>query len=142
MAVIEFTILGPPKAQKRHRDVQCGKFRRRYDPSTKEKETFAQLVQRHAPDELLRGPVCLSWAAYFPRPQSHYRTGRYAGQLKPTAPLWHTKRPDRDNVDKFLMDAMTGIFWAEDAIVCAGTLIKKYDARPRIEVTVETLKEH
>jgi len=51
--------------------------------------------------------VTTSVQFYLPRPKSHYRTGRYAGQLKPSAPLFHTTKPDSDKLLRAINDALT-----------------------------------
>jgi Holliday junction resolvase RusA-like endonuclease len=63
---------------------------------------------------------------YFPRPKSHYGTGRNAGKLKATAPTHNDGKPDRDNLDKAILDAMTGIgFMRDDKQVVAGEAPEK-----------------
>lgn len=53
----------------------------------------------------------------FPRPKAHYRTGRFSGQLKPTAPVWHLQRPDIDKLERAILDACTGIAFVDDSQV-------------------------
>jgi Holliday junction resolvase RusA-like endonuclease len=38
-----------------------------------------------------------------------------------------------------VMDAMTGVFWRDDALVCKGTTVKEYSDRPRTEIRVKKL---
>ena len=40
----------------------------------------------------------------------------------------HPVKPDRDNLDKMVLDALTGILWINDACVCSGCLDKYYAA--------------
>jgi len=68
--------------------------------------------------EVLTGPVCLVAFFMFQRPQAHYRTGRYAGELKPHAPTSHTNTPDTSKLVRALEDAMTGVVWVDDRQVC------------------------
>ena len=51
--------------------------------------------------------VTTSVQFYLPRPKSHYRTGRFAGQLKPSAPLFHVTKPDSDKLLRAINDALT-----------------------------------
>jgi Holliday junction resolvase RusA-like endonuclease len=39
--------------------------------------------------------------------------------------IWHVKKPDRDNLDKAVLDALTGIFWHDDCQVCSGSIEKR-----------------
>lgn len=62
-----------------------------------------------------------------PRPKSHFRTGKYSHLLKPTAPIYHEVKGDRDNYDKCILDRMTkaGIL-KDDCIVIGGYVGKKW----------------
>ena len=51
-------------------------------------------------------PVSVTATVRFPRPQSHYGTGRNADTLKPSAPVWHTVKPDIDKVARALGDGI------------------------------------
>lgn len=63
----------------------------------------------------------------FRRPEGHYGTGRNANMLKPSAPYHSGGKPDRDNADKILLDTITRVkFWVDDARVCDGRIIKRY----------------
>jgi Holliday junction resolvase RusA-like endonuclease len=70
------------------------------------------------------GPTTVTWTALFPRPKSHIKRN---GELKWNAPTWHRSKPDRDNLDKALLDALVnaGIL-ADDKEVCSGQLTKRY----------------
>jgi len=137
--IIAFTIYGNPKSLKRHRTAGRGKKARRYDPSDVDKGTFFAKCQENMPEKPWSGPLRVDLLLFFPRPRSHYRTGKYAGELKPNMQIWYDKTPDRDNVEKFICDALNGIFWSDDRIICDGVIQKKYSDRPRIEITVEKL---
>lgn len=72
----------------------------------------------------LQGPLCVNLTFYFPRPKGHLRTN---GELKPNAPKWHTTKPDRDNSDKAVLDALTNLgIWGDDKQVCDGRIRKLY----------------
>lgn len=68
--------------------------------------------------ELLRGPIELRVRFYFKRPQAHYGSGKNAGVLKPSAPLHHAQSPDLDKLVRCLGDALTGVVWLDDRLVC------------------------
>ncbi len=143
----KLVILGEPKALKRHRDrkpVFRGDgtgYTPKYDPSEKDKTNFAKVVQDNAPPVPIDSPIAITAKFYFFRPKSHYRTGKYAGQLKPTAPVWHTKRPDIDNLLKFIADSLNGIFWRDDTLVCQVIeMSKQYSDKPRTEIYIKILE--
>jgi len=84
----------------------------------------------------------------FARPNDHYRTGRYAGQLKPRAwGLRHTGTPDLDNLIKAAQDALgpfddrPALIWCDDAQVVryVGGTEKRYvreDEAPGLTVVI------
>jgi Holliday junction resolvase RusA-like endonuclease len=52
------------------------------------------------------------------RPKSHYRTGRFADQLRPDAPLYPAKYPDVDKLCRSTLDGLkAGQAFADDAQV-------------------------
>ena len=131
--MIRFTVPGNPKALKRHRPRKWGG---NYNPSEGDKADFLAVSREHAPPIPSNGPVQLFVHAYFQRPKSHYRTGKYSGQLKPYMPEVHTYRPDADNILKFVGDALDGVFWRNDSVIFQTEVIKLYSESPRIEIAI------
>jgi Holliday junction resolvase RusA-like endonuclease len=80
-------------------------------------------------------PVGLSVDFYFERPRSHYRTGRFAHLLKPSAPIRPTVKPDTTKVLRALEDALTGIAWKDDAQV-VDQRARKFYGDPHVVVRV------
>lgn len=74
----------------------------------------------------IHGPIRLDVEFRMPRPQGHYRTGKYAGQKRENAPRWHTVKPDRTKLLRALEDAMKGIAWIDDTQVVCGNVVKVY----------------
>jgi Holliday junction resolvase RusA-like endonuclease len=98
-----------------------------YDPGTAEgwKALVAQAALRHLPSAPLDGPIRVDIVVSFRRPKSHYRTGKRADEIRPDAPIWHTAKPDRDNIEKAILDCLTTIgMWADDSQVCCGEVKK------------------
>jgi Holliday junction resolvase RusA-like endonuclease len=139
MEEIRLTVLGNPKAQARHRHFTRGTFSGSYDPSQQAKETFASILQSQAPKEPICDPISLELLFYMSRPKNHYGTGKKAEFLKDNAPEYHAGRPDIDNLQKFVQDAMNKIFWKDDGQICVISSQKKYSERPRTEITIKTL---
>jgi len=137
--MINLTILGEPKAQKRHRHVRMGSFVRQYDPSASDKGDFLSIVQSNAPKEPLAVPLAVAIRFYFTRPKSHFRTGKNSHVMKDTAPLWHTSKPDVDNMAKFLMDSLNKIYWKDDSYIADCWITKQYDDKPRTEIEITLL---
>jgi Holliday junction resolvase RusA-like endonuclease len=145
---ITFEILGNPKAQQRHRTYTKGKdgrplpFARNVDPSATDKDDLLAQIMQHRPEVPWAGPVSLTVYWFLPRPRSHYHTGKHAGELRPDAPVHCATKPDIDNLEKLLTDAMNGVFYQDDAQIVRVIKDKLYcpaAERPRTEVTLEKL---
>lgn len=137
----ELIVYGDPKAQGRPRAVSRGKFTSVYESKKdkKNKQTLAVIAQQKSPTELLTCPLRVDIYFYFRRPKSHYGTGKNSKVLKNSAPTYYTKKPDRDNLDKMVLDALNGVFWLDDRQVCQGWLQKKYSERPSTEIYIKKL---
>ena len=73
----------------------------------------------------------------FARPESHYRTGKYAGQLKATAPKrMKAKKNDLDKLLRALLDALTGLVYMDDGQVDTLSATKRYDNAPGMDVFI------
>ena len=70
-----------------------------------------------------------------------YGTGKNAGLLKDSAPVYHTSAPDADNILKFVGDALNGIFWRDDRQIAIARINKVYAGSPGIHIDILTLKE-
>ena len=146
MSPIAFSIGGEPQAQKRHRHrVVSGNGRKpfatTYDPCSKAKRDFALLASQYAPNKPMEGPLALQLYCYMPYAKTHMGSGRNAGKPKPSAPEYHTKTPDVDNLAKFVMDALTGLFWKDDSQIIHCTVVKSYSTDPKTTVFIHDAEE-
>jgi crossover junction endodeoxyribonuclease RusA len=89
--------------------------------------------------EPLVGPLLLVATFRFPRPKTHYRTGRNAGELKPTAPELCATRPDLDKLLRALGDAISGIVCQDDAQICEVDVAKVY-GQPGLHAAISELE--
>ena len=102
-----------------------------YDPRTAHewRETVA-IVVGSAVSKPIEGPVELSLAFFFPRPKSHYGTGKNSELVKASAPVHHAQKPDIDNVIKSTLDAMNGILYEDDKQVIRLRAEKRWAHQP------------
>lgn len=84
------------------------------------------------------GPVELDVAFVFGRPRSQYRTGKHAGELKPSAPIYCDKRPDLDKLLRAIGDAITGIVVVDDATIVELRARKAYGS-PSAQIAIRSL---
>ena len=129
---LSFFVAGLPKAQPRAKARAFGKFAQVYNPKTA--DDWKMIVRNEArrawessgDTRPWEGALCVNLTFYFPRPKNHFRSN---GELKPNAPKWHTSVPDRDNLDKGTLDALTNLgIWGDDKQVCDGRIKKLYTA--------------
>lgn len=141
----QLVVYGEPFAQKRHKYRTRGRgekplpFVQNYDPSEKDKDNFSKIVQDERPPKPLAGAIRLHIRCYFAYRKGDYRSGQYAGQLKPNAPKHKDTGKDWDNCGKFYSDALTGIFFLNDSQVADGSVKKYYSENPRVEIDIENL---
>lgn len=75
----------------------------------------------------ITGPVELVVTFSIARPKAHYRTGKFAGLLKPGAPAWPAVAPDLSKLVRATEDALTNAgVWADDALVVRTVSAKVY----------------
>ena len=125
-----------PFGQMRPRFSSRGKFHKAYkDPKQKERESvLIDCLSEFIPEKPIEGGIQLEIMAYMPRPMAHYRGKPKKVNLRPSAPIWHTKKPDADNLLKMIKDVMTGRFFKDDAQVCDESIKKLYSEFPRWEI--------
>lgn len=77
-------------------------------------------------------PVAVLARFIFPRPKSHYGTGRNAGVVKPSAPTVHTSPPDSDKLMRAVGDVLTqsGLI-LDDRLIWSWEASKEYAGAPK-----------
>lgn len=120
---ITFFVEGDPKGQPRSRACIRGKHAGVYDPGTADAWKMAVAeVWRNVAKRDTYGPfetaVSVRLVFYFRRPKGHYRTGKNAGILRDGLSVFHTGKPDLDNLAKAVLDVLTRLgAWKDDALV-------------------------
>jgi Holliday junction resolvase RusA-like endonuclease len=84
----------------------------------------------------LTGPLKIELAFQVPIPPSWPNWKREAAERGEIAP---TVKPDLDNFEKAVKDAMNGIVWVDDAQVVRCEKAKDFSARPGVAVTITPL---
>ena len=123
---LSFFVPGLPKAQPRAKATTLGRFASVYTPKTADVwKAGIVTAARYAWNQFdpLDSALVVRMDFRLPRPRAHYG----AKGLKPSAPQWHDKKPDLDNLAKAVLDAITNSgIWTDDAIVCELTVSKRY----------------
>ena len=132
-------LAGEPQGKGRARAVRRGNYIGHYTPE--KTRTYEGMIRSAAMDVLgskapFEDPVEFVLRAVFPVPTS--RSGRkrqraLTGELKPG------KKPDLDNIVKAWNDALNGVVYRDDALICRMTLDKRYGPQALVVVTVRPL---
>lgn len=107
---------------------------------------FRQAVAREAalalgPEwEPTRAGVNVELTFAFPRPAGHFGTGRNAGELRRSAPVHKTTKPDLDKLIRSVLDALTGVVFVDDAQVVRLVAAKRFGLAG-VDVSVEFADE-
>ena len=135
--MIKIFLEGTPKPKQRPR--WSGRFM--YSPKTQwEKDIKEQLSLR---DFYFEKPIKVDMCFYMPRPKRHYRTGKYSDILRDDAPVYHCQKPDRDNLDKAVLDVLTDCgLLKDDCIVCDGSVTKLWaNEKSGVYVCITNIEE-
>lgn len=96
-----------------------------YSPKSKWEKEIKKLLKGY--NFFYDVPVRIDMIFYMPRPKNHYRTGKFSHILKDDSPEYHSQRPDRDNLDKAVLDVMTDTgLLSDDCIVVDGRILKMW----------------
>jgi len=121
MNPIIIQVTSVPVAQPRPRATAAGRHARVYNPPGPV-DAFKACVRLAAAQAFdgppLSGPLRVDAEFVFPRTKSQF------WKRKPMPRMLHAKKPDRDNLDKSVLDALNGLLWIDDAQVCDGRITK------------------
>lgn len=138
--VLGFLISGEPVAKGRPRFRVMGKFVSTYTPKkTKDEENrLKEYFKENYKEAPLECPCKIKLSFYFGIPKSY--TKKKVNELI-SKDLWHTKKPDCDNLAKTILDSMNGIVLKDDSCVVGLDIQKKYTLfEPMTVISVEKLK--
>ena len=126
MNVLTINIPGAPIAKKRPRFARRGKFVTTYNDQQTEEGKFICLMQTqlngHKP--IPTGtPITMEISFYMPFPASM--------SAKKRKVAYHTKKPDLDNMIKFVKDCANGVLWHDDSQVMGIKASKIYSDEPK-----------
>ena len=135
---ISFCVDGVPGQKGRPKFARIGKFVRTYTPQkTMQFENLIKVSFSQAHPGWMplskEYAVAVDLTAYFPPPKSIPRWKQEAID----AGYWpKLSRPDGDNIQKAVLDALNSIAFHDDSQVAEGRFRKIYADRPRLEVKI------
>lgn len=136
MLTIVFSVDGQPKGKGRPRFKRAGSFISTYtDPKTREYESIVAARARVAMGETLPllSPLSVSMCFRLPMPKATPKkrvASLLDGSVRPS------KRPDLDNLNKSVMDALNGIVYRDDCQVVTLNSTKVYAQTPGVDICI------
>lgn len=83
-----------------------------------------------------RRPVGVKAVFFVPRNKGDYGTGRNSSVLKPSAPAFPARKPDVDKYLRRVLDALSGVVFADDGQVVDVRAAKRWGDPARAEISV------
>lgn len=96
------------------------------------RDLFAKRFPQHRP---WSGGVMIKFTAVFQTPSSFNRALKAAAA---EGRLYCTRKPDKDNIEKLIVDALNGLAWVDDSQVMGGG-VKRYGSPARVDVELQSL---
>lgn len=137
--MLTITIPGKPISKHRPRFFRKGDFVGTYNDQKTEEGKFMLQAQAQIPPgwEKPSGPVRVTMHFFMPIPKSWPK--HKIQDVEQGLPIWHDKRPDGDNLAKFVLDCLRDLLFADDATVASIQAVKLYAKNPATEITVQRL---
>ncbi len=132
--MIEIIILGKPIAKARPRFARRGKFVVTYNSQETEEGRFLFEVQKQWSRAPIEGPLKVRCSFEMPIPKSTSKKKSWAmacDQIK------HTKKPDVDNLLKFICDCLNGVIFKDDSQIIYLAGGKFYSEEPKTLIMIE-----
>ena len=133
---MKIIIPGKPIAKKRPRFARRGKFTTTYSDQETEEGKVLWEIRQQVKGKPLEGAVKVHmiFDMYIPKSTSLKRK-----KLMLENRIMHIKRPDIDNLTKWIYDIFNGVVWRDDSLVIEEHAIKKYSENPKTTVIVEVI---
>jgi Holliday junction resolvase RusA-like endonuclease len=136
---VTISLQGQPQGKGRARAFLRGSHIGHYTPE--KTRTYEGMICTAAMDEMasrlpLDEPVEFILRAVFAVPafwSKRKQQQALIGEIKPG------KKPDLDNIAKAWNDALNGVVYRDDSLICRMTLDKRYGPQPLVAVTVKPI---
>ena len=128
---VTFAVLGTPVPQGSMRAYNSRVVANNAESLASWRSDVAAAAYRHKPEGWdINAAVSLRCEFVFPRPLSHFGTGKNAGKLKDSAPVHYTKTPDLDKLCRACGDAIADacgmVLLRSDAQIVSIYATKRY----------------
>jgi Holliday junction resolvase RusA-like endonuclease len=130
---VSFIVTGDPPVQERPKMTWMrANWPRMYDPSSRKKRLFAVMVMNHMVSHGLTipyftddEPISFRLLLVLPRLKKDFKVRNGVKVLRASAQAFPRKK-DVDNMLKFVMDALHGLFYTDDVTVTTVSVTKTF----------------
>lgn len=133
---VTIVIMGPPAGKGRPKFTRKGHAFTPEHTRAAEKQIAWTAKSEMGSRAPMEGPLMLNFRAIYVIPKSwpkQKQMDALLGRIRPTS------KPDIDNVQKLLCDAMNGIVYRDDSQIVHVECDKRYGANPSIVATVKPI---
>lgn len=136
--MITLELFGEPQAQVRPRFSRVNNFMRVYDPQSSIKEGCRWQIRSQFREAPFPFPLSVDLIFYLPIPKAtskKLRTQMLNGLVTPM------KKPDIDNLQKFILDCLNNLVFKDDAQVVEIKARKIYSTNPGTLIRIRSVSE-
>ena len=110
-----------------------GYGRRSFNPRYREKEFYKWQLKSQWNQEIVTGPLEVEYTYHMPIPSG---TSKIRRTQMLNGMMHHLKKPDLDNLDKFLSDVLQGICYENDSQICKKNSSKLFGLSPKTVIKI------
>jgi len=136
MLILE--IAGNPLALKRPRFYRKGEHMGVYDSQKVEKEQIIWQLRAQFRNEPFAFPMMIDLTFFMPIPKS---TSKAKKRQMVCGSIHHIKKPDIDNLQKFILDCMNNIVYKDDAQIVELNSKKLYAENPGTLIVIKSYSD-
>lgn len=112
---MNITLLGQPTPQARPRTFMRGGRAVTWSPKTGQEAYILQIIKQKPPAPFV-GPLQIDFQFFLDRPKS----------VSPRKRKYPSSKPDLDNLEKAIQDAMEGLYYKNDSQIVMKNSVKLY----------------
>ncbi|MGB6528493.1 MAG: RusA family crossover junction endodeoxyribonuclease [Candidatus Nitrosopolaris sp.] len=107
--------------------------KRHFNAQSQERFAFGICLKtQHNSEPLFARPIALDITFFMPESANHAKKNK-------DGMIYHSQRPDLDNLTKFLLDSLKGVLVTDDSIISRIVAKKVYDREPRTEFVIQEI---
>jgi Holliday junction resolvase RusA-like endonuclease len=133
--LLKITLPDKPQAKQRSRKGKHGNW---YNPQSDEMEIVKKIIKEQLPENFKiidKNIPVIGNVYWFIKPSKTMATKKFIDLIQ-NDDIPHIQKPDRDNLDKYNLDCMSKIVFADDCQVYGGEIYKFWSMNPRTEIEI------